>query len=206
MRNAVLTGPIRIGKTTVCQAVAEQTRARGYNVRGILTPPILDADGQRLGIEIVDLATGKRRALAKLTQPDHALGVDAAAGQAGSAGHVATEALEGDFSGPSVGVYQFDARALQWGREIVARAIAAGCDLLIVDEIGRLELERSEGFGAVLRLLETGIVLRSLLVVRRELLDKFRLRLPELQHVTFDISDDNRQTLPHDLAEWFFLD
>lgn len=188
MTNAVLTGKVHIGKTTVCRAVADLVRERGYCVRGILTPPILDKNSVRLGIEVVDLASGERQVLARRSGPD--------VGQA---------RLEGDFTGPRVGPYHFNPMALQWGQDVVARAIAVGCDLLVVDEIGRLELERNEGFDHVLDLLETSIVLRSLLVVRATLLDTFRQRLPELEFITFEVTEDNRYTLPFEITQRFFL-
>jgi nucleoside-triphosphatase THEP1 len=114
--------------------------------------------------------------------------------------------LQGEFSGPRVGVYQFDPAALQWGQDAVARAIASGCDLVIVDEIGRLELEQNGGFRHVLELLETSILLRSLLVVRAELLDKFHAALPGLPFVTFEVTEENRHTLPYEITERFFLE
>ena len=108
-------------------------------------------------------------------------------------------------SGPQVGDYQFDSTALQWGQDAVARSIAVGCDLLIVDEIGRLELEQNDGFGQVLDLLDTSVVQRSLLVVRTELLDKFRRRLPELQFITFEATDANRRHLASQIIDKLFL-
>ncbi|UCC76517.1 MAG: DUF2478 domain-containing protein [Anaerolineales bacterium] len=178
MTNAVLTGRVHVGKTTVCQAVADLTQERGYCVRGILTPPILDKSGERLGIEILDLSSGERRQLARTDR---------------------------EIGGPRIGPYSFDAAALEWGQDVVSRAIAVGCDLLIVDEIGRLELEQNTGFHHVLDLLETSIVLRSLLVVRFTLLDAFRSRLPDLAFIVFEVTDDNRKSLPYEIAERFFL-
>ena len=196
MMNAVLTGKVQIGKTTVCQAVADLARERGYCVRGILTPPILDRDGERLGIEVLDLASGERRVLAQIRRPVLESGNMPGQNETG---------LQGDFSGPQVGIYEFDAAALQWGQDVVARAIAVGCDLLIVDEIGRLELQQANGFNQVLNLLETSVVLRSLLVVRAELLDLFQQRLPSLQFISFEVTPDNRYSLPFEIADRFFL-
>jgi nucleoside-triphosphatase len=196
MMNAVLTGRVQIGKTTVCQAVANLARERGYCVQGILTPPILDRDGERLGIEVLDLASGERRVLAQIRRP--VLEPSNVPGQHKTG-------LQGNFSGPQVGIYEFDAAALQWGQDVVARAIAVGCDLLIVDEIGRLELQQDNGFNQVLNLLETSVVLRSLLVVRAELLDLFRQRLPSLQFISFEVTRDNRYSLPFEIADRFFL-
>jgi len=196
MLNTVLTGRVHIGKTTVCRAVADLLQQRSYCVRGILTPPILDNTGERLGIEVVDLATGERRVLARRCPASDLAEPCSSTGEAG---------LDGDFSGPSVGPYHFDPVALQWGQAVIARAIAIGCDLLIVDEIGRLELEQDSGFSQVLQLLETSIVLRSLLVVRETLLDKFHCRLPDLQIITFEVTGDNRHTLPFEIAQRLFL-
>lgn len=178
MTNAVLTGEVHIGKTTVCRTVADLAVQRGYCVRGILTPPILDENGVRLGIEVVDLASGERRELARTDR---------------------------DLGGPRVGPYRFDRVALQWAQDAVARAIAEGGDLLIVDEIGRLELEQDNGFNQILDLLETSIMLRSLLVVRATLLDAFRRRLPQLEFITFELTQDNRDTLSLEITQRFFL-
>jgi nucleoside-triphosphatase THEP1 len=196
MINAVLTGAVHIGKTTVCQAIADLLQERGYCVRGILTPPILDEKGKRLGINVLDLASGEYRVLARVwREAEHAV----------PASQDWEAAVGGDFSGPQVGIYQFDPAALQWGQEAVARAIAVGCDLLIVDEIGRLELVRNEGFYPVLRLLQTSVVLRSLLVVRSELLDRFRAHMPDLEFITFEITAANRPVLPFEITERLFL-
>ena len=112
MTNWILTGAVHVGKTTVCHTLVGLLRSSGYRVQGILTPPILDSRGARLGIAIVNLADGEQRELARV---DRKLG------------------------GPQVGPYSFDAEMLQWGCETIAAAITARCDLLVVDEVGRME-------------------------------------------------------------------
>lgn len=190
---AVLTGPVHVGKTTVCRAVADLAKQRGYCVRGILTPPILDKSGIRLGIEALDLATGERRVLARVWYPD-----DRARGSV-------EHARSGEHAGPHVGPYYFDPEALQWGQDVVARAIGMGCDLLIIDEIGRLELEQDTGFHQVLDLLRTSVIPRCLLVVRATLLDAFRRRIPELEFLIFEVTVDNRYKLPGEITQRLFL-
>jgi nucleoside-triphosphatase THEP1 len=212
MSHVVLTGSVRIGKTTICQTVIDLVRKQGYCVVGILTPPILDRNGHRIGIEVVDLTSGERKALAQVvphkdesdSSPEQAESVRISGSPLARPKRADPKAMAG-FSGPRVGDYQFDATALQWGQDVVARAIAIGCDLLVVDEIGRLELEHNVGFGRVLESLETGVVPRSLLVVRRELLDKFRSRLPELQFVTFEAAEANRRHLASQIVDNLFL-
>jgi len=187
MTNAVVTGRVQIGKTTVCRAVIDLARKRGYCVRGILTPPVLDKTGARLGVEVLDLSNGERRLLARVCSPDAGPAFDP----------------PGDW--PRIGSHCFDPASLQWGADAVARAVAVGCDLLVIDEIGRLELEQNTGYVGLLDLLATSVVPRSLLVVRAALLDLFRRRLPELRPIVFEVTAENRSALPVQIAERLFL-
>jgi len=181
----VLTGDLHVGKTTVCRAVVELARQRGYSVRGILTTPILDKAGERLGFTVLNLAGAEQRELARVERPRKG----------------GTDAERLDYGGPSVGPFHFDPAVLQWGYDIVAQAIVARCDLLVVDEVGRLELEQNTGFGRALDLVATSAVQRILLVVRSSLLDAFRRRWPQLSFATFEVTADNRDVAPGIVAE-----
>jgi len=187
MTNVVLTGMVRIGKTAVCQAVIELVRQRGYCVHGILTPAVLDQTGVRQSVEVLDLSSGERRLLARVCPPDAEVPF----------------ALPDGW--PRIGSYCFDPAGLQWGADALARAIGEGCDLLVVDEIGRLELEHNIGYAGVLDLLATSVVPRSLLVVRTALLEAFHRRLPGLRPIVFEVTVDNRSALPVEIAERLFL-
>ncbi len=200
--NVLLTGDIQVGKTTVCRGVVELARRWGYKPKGLLTPPILDEDGAKVasclpykctknlsvrqgrqlakvGIELVDIDSGERRLLAR-------------------ANH--------DLGGPQVGRYSFDAKALAWGQSILDKAIRVGCDLLVVDEVGYLELERKEGFNAVLEALRAGALPRIIIVVRSSLVESLRQLLPRVDFVTFTVTEENRDALPLKIAERIFDD
>jgi nucleoside-triphosphatase THEP1 len=188
--HAVLTGEVHTGKTTVCRGVVHLARQRGYCVRGILTPPILDAHGQRLGVAVVDLNSGEQRTLARCRST------------------VSGTAPDANWNGPRVGDYYFDAGALQWGQDVIVQAIATTYDLLVVDEIGRLELEQSTGFHQALDALGARtaqlIAGHSLLVVRKPLLPTFRLRTPNFKFVTFEVTVENRDTVAAEIIECLF--
>lgn len=178
MIHLVLTGDLHVGKTTVCRAVVDLAWQRGYSVGGILTTTDLDPLGQRLGFSLHNLATAEARTLARVDR---------------------------EYGGPSVGPFHFDPLVLQWGCDIVAQAIATGCELLVVDEIGRLELDatcssQNTGLGGVLDLLTASPVQRSLVVVRSTLLTAFRRRVPGLGHGTFEVTRANRDAAPMQVA------
>ena len=176
--SGLMTGPIGAGKTTVCQRVVDLVRKRGFSVGGIVTPAIYDQSGEKTGIAIIDLGTTERRVLAHL---DH--------GQPGL----------------KVGKYRFDPMVLQWGREALDRAAAGGRDLFLVDEIGPLELVDGQGFTRALTVLETGILPRTIVVVRPSLLALVHQRATECLLVVFYVTDENRETLPYSIADQLFL-
>lgn len=175
-RIGLLTGPVSVGKTTAASRVAGLARNRGLVCGGLLAPAMLDGCGHKIGIWGVGLRTGERRILART---DRALG------------------------GPSAGPYSFDAGALDWATSAIERD-AGACDLLIVDEIGRLELVEGTGLAPALSQLSSGRVSRSLVLVRDCLLDRLRTRLGSADLALFAISVDNRQEMPAKIVEELF--
>ena len=168
----LLTGEIHIGKSTVCQSVVAEARRRGWRVAGLMSPTVFGAEGQRIAVQMIDLSTNEKRTLAMLNH---------------------------DLGGPHVGPYHFDPCTLVWGHNVVAEAIARGCDLLVIDEIGRLELEQDAGL-AIVPLLAACPLPLSLLVVRRPLLHLFHQKLPRLESAQFEITLENRTRAPARLA------
>ena len=81
------------------------------------------------------------------------------------------------------------------------RAVAARCDLLIVDEIGPLELEQGEGFAPILELLPVEGPTHTLIVVRPALLDQLLLRMRDAECTVFSVTEENRNKLPLRIVE-----
>jgi nucleoside-triphosphatase THEP1 len=177
VRIGLLSGPVGVGKTTVAERVAGLALRRGLACGGLLTPAMLNSCGQKAGIWGVDVLTSERRILART---DRSLG------------------------GPEVGVYSFDARALDWATGVVLKAVGA-CDLLVVDEIGKLELWRGTGLAPILPRLASGEVGRSLVLVRDSLLEELQRRLDPVEQVLFAVSEDNRRELPPTILEQLSL-
>ena len=127
----ILTGDIRTGKTTWLEARVRELEAAGVPVRGVLAPGVW-RDGEKVGIENVLLPSHERVLLA-------------------------TPAEDGCSTGLG---WDFDADALaRVNTHLTELAAASGNmrgGLLVIDEIGPLELRCSGGLTAGLELLDAG--------------------------------------------------
>jgi len=167
--NMLLTGTRGVGKTTVCQAMAELARAEGHAVGGVLTPLVSDGDGLKAGFEAHDLAGRAHWLLAHMQRP---------------------------LDGPRVGPYAFDAAGLARAIDAIRAAIGNMVDLLFLDEIGPLELEKGEGFAPVLDELPLDGPGHVLIVVRPSLLAELRRRLRRIDFGIYTVTEHNRTILP----------
>jgi len=181
----LLTGRRGVGKTTVCQAVAELARRRGYQPGGVITPALYacPADWElgiwnweltKVGFEAMDVGSGERWPLAHTDQK---------------------------MGGPRVGPYSFAPAALARALRVLRRAISAGCDLFMVDEIGPLELEQGKGFAPILDLFPVEGPTHTLIVVRPALLDPLLLHLRDIECTIFGVTEENRDELPLRIVE-----
>jgi len=101
-----------------------------------------------------------------------------------------TRLLATSISSPKPGNlgYQFDDSTLAWANSALAEALP--CDLLIVDELGPLELEIGQGFTSAFDVLRKGGYRLAVVVVRPRLLGAFatRIGLPFTVHVIQGVS------------------
>lgn len=156
----MITGWRGAGKTSLCRAILEQARQRGWDAAGVISLPVLE-NGVKTGIEIIAIRSNERRLLARST----ALTITT----------LQTHA------------WAFDPVNMQWGNEILKSAVP--CDLLMVDELGPLEFERQQGWLEGLRALDSGQFQLALVVIRPELVAQALSRWPravELQINTVD--------------------
>jgi nucleoside-triphosphatase THEP1 len=155
-RLVLITGPRGVGKTTLCTHFAAAAHEAGLDVAGLLSPPRL-ADGRHVGIDVRDLRSGEQRALAERRSTTN---------------------------GPHTDRWAFHADALAWGEARLREATP--CDLLIVDELGPLELAQGKGWQEALATLEKRAFRLALVVIRPEWLETASARWPEAQVVAVD--------------------
>jgi len=159
----LLTGPRGSGKTTACQELVAAVQARGGQAAGIVCPARF-SNGRKVGIDVVDVSGGARRPLA--TRVD--------------AGGVRER---GEGTGLVLGAWRFDRDALAWAGERLG-AVPYACELLVVDEVGPLELLNGEGLAESLDQVSSGEHRMVVVVVRPELVDVARRRWPLARAVT----------------------
>ena len=156
----LVTGARGTGKSRWCERLVDQARRRGWRVAGVLSPPVMDGE-HKVGIDLLDLATGQRRRLADVRRD---------AGQ-----------------GTTTERWRFEDATLTWGNDVLRRAQQSAPQLLVVDELGPLELQRDAGLLAgiaAIDALEQGL---ACVVVRPSLLDAALKRWPNA--IVVDVED-----------------
>jgi nucleoside-triphosphatase THEP1 len=105
----------------------------------------------------------------------------------------------GHDSAVAQGRFRFDPETLRWGGDVLARSMP--CDLLLVDEIGPLEIDRNRGWIIAFDVLRSGCFALAVVVVRPELVSRAQLRLPGLESEVLVATRENRDRLPAVLTE-----
>lgn len=154
----LITGERGAGKTRLCRDLVEAVRSLPGPpvVGGVLSLRVYEGEEQ-VGIQVVDLRTGRRRRLASLR----------AAGEPAP-----SEATK---------LWRFHEDALKWGNDALTASLP--CDLLVVDEIGPLELEEGRGWAAGLSAVDSGAFTAAVVVVRPRLLPVALSRWPDAEVV-----------------------
>ncbi len=136
---------------------------------GIVTPPRL-LGKRKVGIDVEDVRSGERRPLAECS---------------------------GDTDGPSTGAWSFHAAALAWGAAVLQTATP--CDVLLIDELGPLELLQGEGWVSALDVLRGSAYRLAVAVVRPELEARLRhlLGAQRVDHKPLDAGHSERSEESH---------
>ncbi len=171
----LLTGPQGTGKTTACWKALPGLRATGVKIAGFVSPPLLDATGAKTGIQMVDLTTGQSHTFARV---------------------VASE------ESADIGVYRLEEDAEAWARGVLAAALLANVDWLVIDEIGPLELHRQAGFAFALEPLSDPVrIPNAIVIVREYLVNELAARLGRTDLVRVRVTAECRAEIPGQIVK-----
>lgn len=138
----LITGERDVGKTILCSKLAEKLKNLDYSVAGIVSPGIY-RDNVKIGITALDIKSGRKMKLA-----DYSPGWDK--------------------ENPSR-IWKMNTAAISWGNRVLNKSVP--CDILIIDEIGYLELEKNGGWKKSFEILEGKLYKMAFIVIRRELVE-----------------------------------
>lgn len=136
----LLTGPVHSGKTTRAGRLVDRIRSKGLRVSGFLAPGEFDG-GVRSGFSLVDLEDGSRLPLATVRNKK---------------------------GWTRYGRFFFNPAAMDKGKRIIERAIREQSRLVVIDEVGPMELA-GRGWSELLNLLAESHEIIQLWVVRESL-------------------------------------
>jgi len=139
---AILTGPVGGGKTTLLEWVVVRLKEHRISFDGYLSQRVLDGENVN-GYDLLDLRSGRRHSFLR---------------------------REGSPEWPRVGQYTMNPDGLAAAEKILGRGLFS--DLMILDELGRLELE-GKGVWPAARPILTDDRRESLVVIRETLLDSY---------------------------------
>jgi nucleoside-triphosphatase THEP1 len=147
-----LTGRREVGKTSLILKVLEELKGRRLDAAGVVSPAIFLGE-TKIGIDLQDIRSNERRRLADL--------------RVNQTSEIMTER------------WSFVPETLDWGNQVLLGATP--CDLLIVDELGPIELERDQGLTNGIHAIDSGNYQAAVIVIRPELIAKALQSWPSAQ-------------------------
>ncbi|MCD6403057.1 MAG: NTPase [Candidatus Aenigmarchaeota archaeon] len=138
-----ITGKPGSGKSTLVKEIVEELKKHGWRIGGILTPEVRE-HGYRLGFKVVDVASGNEAWLASV--------------------HIPTDKM--------VGKYYVNRKSFEKVAIPALEYAIKECDLIVIDEIGKMEFISSKFKQILERILSSDKCL--LAVVHRSYAQKFR--------------------------------
>jgi nucleoside-triphosphatase len=122
----LLAGSPGVGKTSAVLKIVESLKAKGYNVGGMVSGEVREGR-DRVGFQILNVKTGQKGWLAHVAQKE----------------------------GPQVGRYRVNLGDLEGvGAEAITSAVT-GSDVIVIDEIGPMELNSKKFREVVLKAAES---------------------------------------------------
>ena len=168
----IITGEIQQGKTTFTQNIISELKRRRIKVAGFFSIGI-DENGIRNGFNLSDIESGKLIELCSDKKDEKRL---------------------------RLGRFYFNPEALSLGNEILKPANIADKQLIVIDEIGPLEV-KGQGWCRAIDDLTVNFTIPQLWVVRKSLVQKISRKWNIGDAYIFDIADSTTTEVVEKLSE-----
>ena len=138
----LITGEKDIGKTQLCAKLVHELKKKNFSVAGIISPGKY-ANNKKVGIHAENITNGEIVELACFSP--------------------------GWDKDNQKRIWKINDAAIPWGNSVLKEI--SFCDVLIIDEVGFLELEKKSGWSQVFKILEDEIAKFVFIVIRPGLID-----------------------------------
>lgn len=153
----IISGEREVGKTYFCSKLVEKLKLKGFSAAGIISPGIYH-NNKKIGIASVNIKTGDKVKLA-----DYSPGWD---------------------NEKPLRMWKINDDAIYWGNKVLSKSIP--CDVLIIDELGFLELEENNGWDTSFEIINGNGYKIAFLVIRNDLLFAASLIWENSQIITIE--------------------
>ncbi len=162
----IITGAIGEGKTTQVRKLVEELKAGNVSVKGIYSPRIM-ADDQTAGYDVVDIDSGLRVPFLR---------------------------VDSESESKKIGRYSINPAAIEAGLKSLSVALNSNPDVIVADEIGKMELGNEGWFAKLDGLLKGSSIL--VFAVRdsfvEEIINKFEIKdysvMPVSEHLYLELA------------------
>lgn len=161
----IVSGPVGGGKTTFTRNITEFLKDQDIKSEGILSERIM-AGSRTTGYDVVDLTTGEREMFLR---------------------------EDGNPAGETIGKFYIYPAGLQAGRSILEALVSEKTGIVIIDEVGMLELQGKGWHDSISELLEKSSN-NILMTVRDKYVDDVKKKWNLTEAIIFNVPDnDNRK-------------
>jgi nucleoside-triphosphatase THEP1 len=160
----IITGNVGRGKTTFARQLAGKLISRGISIAGFYSEGIQE-DGQRVGFDLIDITTGQRMVISRKIPSDGWI---------------------------RYGHYHFNPAVFRKEGEMLFSRAQEGADLLVIDEIGPLEMNDS-GWSFVIEQICVTSDLPMIWVVRKSMVERAASKWNVGDIFVFDIEEDKEE-------------
>ena len=168
----IITGDIHQGKTTFTQRIITDLLEQKIRIAGFLSIGI-NENGIRTGFNLTDIESSKQIELCSEKKDEKRL---------------------------KLGKYYFNPDAISFGNKILESNNVADKQLIVIDEVGHLELN-GQGWSKAIEKITTSFSIPQLWIVRKTLLQKISSRWYIGNVYIFDIAESSIQEVENKLKE-----